>query len=156
MMPLSEEMLAAAQLALNEHVAPMVDDQWAASALRSVDVILRHLQARVPGEGPMLHADTRDLAEVLDAVAEALDAGESVREFRREAQDVLDGYASVGDLAALNCKGRQIVDDLLHACRKRGDEGAAAGAHGILRAYLMRRVERESPYFFPVYVGRPV
>jgi hypothetical protein len=152
MMPLSEEMLAAAQLALKEHVAPVVEDEWAASALRSVDVILQHLQARVPGEGPMLHADTRDLAEVLAEVADVLDAGEIVAAFRQEAQALLNSYASVGDLAAFNCKGRQIVDDLLHECRTR----KAEAAHGKLRAYLMRHVERESPYFFPVYVGRPV
>jgi hypothetical protein len=152
MMPLSEAMLAAAQLALKEHVAPVVEDQWAASALRSVDVILQHLQARVPGEGPMLHADTRDLADVLANVSQALGAGDVIQAFGQEAQTLLDGYASVGDLAALNCKGRQIVDDLLHVCRKR----QADEAHAKLHAYLMRHVERESPYFFPTYVGRPV
>ncbi|MEY2925859.1 MAG: hypothetical protein RL367_336, partial [Pseudomonadota bacterium] len=136
MMPLSEQMLAAAQLALKEHVMPLVEDQWAASALRSVDVILQHLQARVPGEGPMLHADTRDLADMLGTVADALDVVAVIDPFRQEAQELLAGYASVGELAALNCKGRQIVDDLLHECRKR----KADGSHALLRAYLMRHL----------------
>ncbi|MFX8708251.1 hypothetical protein ABTM42_20450, partial [Acinetobacter baumannii] len=61
MMPTTEQMLAAVQLALREHVAPQVSDQWAQSARRSVDVILNHLQVRTADEGPLLHVDTQEL-----------------------------------------------------------------------------------------------
>jgi hypothetical protein len=153
MMPTAKQMLEAAQLALREHVVPQVDDQWAESALRSVDVILSHLQVRVVIEGPMLHADTSELVVLLDQVKNALDhAHEGLDAFLAEAPGLLEGYAPVDDLAALNTRGRAVVDHLLHVCRTQNAEKV----HADLRAYLIRHADREAPLFFPTYVGRPV
>lgn len=167
MMPSVEQMLEAAQTALRDFVVPNVDDQWAASALRSVDVILSHLQARTPVEGPMLHADTGDLAILLASASAALELADArssdgtvivddLAAFARDAAATLAGYAAVADLALLNMRGRQLVDDLLLFCHARRDDGAAKAVHDDLRAYLMRHLERESAFFFPTYVGRPV
>lgn len=158
MMPKAEDMLAAVQLALKEHVVPIAEGhQWAASALRSVDVILNHLQARVPVEGPILHADTTELLELLGKAKTALgDTVEGQDAFLTEAPAVLAGYATVGDLHALNHRGREVVDLLLRHCHARKGEEATQAAHADLRAYLVRHTDRESPFFFPTYVGRPV
>ena len=150
-------MLEAAQKALKDFVVPQVEDQWAASALRSVDVILSHLKARAPIEGPMLHEDNGDLVEVLSDVKKKLSLDhEGLEAFLKKAPILLAGYASVNDLFALNEEGRVVVDDLLRACQNNKGESAADAAHQNLREYLLRHADRESPLFFPVFVGRPV
>ena len=156
MMPTAEQMIVAAQRALKDYVVPVVEDQWAASALRSVDVILSHLAARTPIEGPMLHEDNRELAALLGK-AETIGLGNAaISAFRAEAAELLDGYAPVADLFALNHRGREAVDGLLIACHARKGDAAIESYHDELRAYLHRHADRESPLFFPTYVGRPV
>lgn len=167
MMPSAEDMLLAAQTALRDFVTPVVEDQWASSALRSVDVILSHLAARTAIEGPMLYEDNRDLVAVLAgtaAVAALADGPASsggtiaaaIAVFEVRSDALLQGYPPVAELAAVNLMGRELVDDLLVACHALAGDAGAATLHDGLRAYLMRHVERESPLFFPIYVGRPV
>jgi len=151
-------MLEAAQLALREKVATVVTDQWAASALRSVDVILSHLQARVPVEGPMLYEDNRDLAAVLAEAAVALPGTEMAPEleaFAADEAELSQDYPSVNALSDLNIRGRTVLDDLLVFCHARRDDPTVANVHGQLRGYLNRHLDRERPFFFPVFVGRP-
>lgn len=156
MMPTTEQMLAAVQLALREHVVPQVTDQWAQSALRSVEVILNHLQARTPVEGPMLHADTQELLDLLGpAQARVGFDDDGLRAFLAEAPAVLAGYAPVDVLQALNHRGREALDRLLVHCHARND-AAADGYLVELRSWLLAHADRESGFFFPTYVGRPV
>jgi len=157
MMPTTQQMLAAIQLALQEHVVPKIDDQWAQSALRSVDVILNHLQARVPVEGPMLHEDSNELVSLLGTVAVRLGESDAALDaFLAEAPGLLEGYARVDALQALNHRGREIVDALLVRCHERKGEAAHDAVLADLRAYVLRHADRESGFFFPTYVGRPV
>ncbi len=157
MMPTTQQMLAAMQLALQEHVVPKIDDQWAQSALRSVDVILNHLQARVPVEGSMLHEDTSELVVLLGAAAEWLDDRDAVlNAFLTEAAAMLSGYARVDALQALNHRGREIVDTLLVRCHEHKGDTAHDAVLADLKAYVLRHADRESGFFFPTYVGRPV
>lgn len=157
MMPTTQQMLAAVQLALQEHVTPKVEDQWAQSALRSVDVILNHLQARVPVEGPMLHEDSGELIALLSGARDRLKSEDSgLRTFLAEAPGVLDGYPRVDALQALNHRGREVVDSLLHHCHAHKGDAAADAVHAELRAWLLVHADRESGFFFPTYVGRPV
>jgi len=159
MKPSVEQMLEAAQLALREKVATVVTDQWAASALRSVDVILSHLQARVPVEGPMLYEDNRDLAAVLNEAFAALPhtgMASAFQAFAADEEDFSRAYPSVTALSELNIRGRTLLDDLLVFCHARKDDPAIASVHGQLRGYLSRHLDRERPLFFPVFVGRPV
>lgn len=156
MMPTTEQMLAAVQLALREHVVPQVTDQWAQSALRSVDVILDHLQARAPVEGPMLHSDTQELVDLLGpAQARVGFEDDGLRAFLAEAPALLAGYARVDALQALNHRGREALDRLLVHCHARKDAASTAYLTD-LRAWLLRHADRESGFFFPIYVGRPV
>lgn len=157
MMPTTEQMLAAVQLALREHVVPQVDDQWAQSALRSVDVILNHLMARTPIEGPMLHEDSVELCSLLTKARAALAVDDAQLEvLLAEAPAVLSGYARVDVLQALNHRAREAVDRLLRICHGRKGNAAADEVRAGLRAYLLRHADRESGFFFPTYVGRPV
>lgn len=157
MMPTTQQMLAAVQLALQEHVVPKIDDQWAQSALRSVDVILNHLQARVPVEGIILHEDNRELVALLTTARDRLSHDEPVlAAFLADAPGLLDGYARVDALQALNHRGREAVDTLLHVCHARKGETAADAVHADLRAWLLKHADREGGFFFPTYVGRPV
>lgn len=165
MKPSVQQMLEAAQKALNEQVAPHVSDQWAASALRSVDVILSHLRARTPVEGPMLYDDNHDLAELLGWVGGAADLslvqvpelGTDIARFVLDARALAaSGYPAVDALCDLNIRGRDLVDALLLLCHSRADAGAAGTVHAALRAYLERHIAREHDFFFPTFVGRPV
>jgi hypothetical protein len=161
MKPSAEQMMEAAQQALRTLVAPNVNDQWAASALRSVDVILSHLRARTGTEGPMLFEDNKDLADLLSFVPPGLlgqDAAiaAALRAFLGEAEAVLVGYPAVAALADLNDRGRAVVDDLLLLCHRRQEDPETGRYHERLRAYLMRHLNRETPFFFPTFVGRPV
>lgn len=157
MMPTTQQVLASMQLALKEHVEPNLADKWAQSALRSVDALLTHLQARVPVEGPMLHADTQELLTILTSAQERLGPGSAeLDRFVSEAPDVLAGYASVEALQALNHRGREAVDALLRLCHDHGARDGAGEVLGELKAYLGRHADRESSFFFPVFVGRPV
>jgi hypothetical protein len=162
MLPCAEVMIEAARKALQDFVMPVVDDQWAASALRSVNVILARLAARTPAEGPMLHEDVGDLATTLSEATRGLppDANtlaQSIARFGENAAALLSGCPPIAALAALNDTGRQLIDDCLLLCHARRDEAGVEEAHAALRAYLMRHVERESFFFFfPVFVGRPV
>ncbi len=165
MKPSTQRMIEAAQQALRELVVPHVTDQWAASALRSVDVILGHLQQRVPVEGPMLYEDNADLARLLgDALAmpgfdlaKEGQLGADIGRFVADAQALSGvGYPTVDTLCDLNIRGRELADRLLHVCHRRADAGAAGEVHRALRAYLERHIARERAFFFPVFVGRPV
>jgi hypothetical protein len=167
MQPSVEQMLEAAQLALREKVAPVVTDQWAASALRSVDVILSHLQARAPVEGPMLFEDNRDLAEVLSGAAKNLPlAGAKITDgtsmdmalagFVTAAAALAQNYPSVLALSELNIRGRTLLDELLLFCHARKNDPQTEAVHESLRGYLHRHLDRERPFFFPTFVGRPV
>ncbi|GLR65691.1 hypothetical protein GCM10010909_03690 [Acidocella aquatica] len=166
MKPSVEQMLEAMQLALREKVSPVVSDQWAASALRSVDVILNHLQARTPVEGPMLYEDNRDLAAVLEGAGGLSLAGEmasngdvlakALAGFAADVAESAQGYPAVAVLSALNVRGRYLLDDLLRVCHARRGQPGVERVHTALRGYLDRHIERERPFFFPTYVGRPV
>ncbi len=166
MKPSVEQMLEAMQLALREKVSPVVSDQWAASALRSVDVILSHLQARTPVEGPMLYEDNHDLAAVLAEAADLNLAGEITSEnvaltaalagFAADVKAMAQGYPAVSALSALNVRGRFLLDDLLRVCHARKGQPGVEQVHAALRLYLDRHIDRERQFFFPTYVGRPV
>ena len=157
MMPTTREVIASMQLALKEHVEPQLTDKWASSALRSVDALLNHLQARVPVEGPMLHEDSVDLLPILQAAKNATEAAiPALDTFLSDAPDVLRGYASVERLQAINHTGREAVGVLLE--NGQGAEGNERLMQVLkdLKAYLRRHAEREIAFFFPVFVGRPV
>lgn len=157
MMPTAQQVLASMQLALKEHVEPRLEDKWALSALRSVDALLNHLQARVPVEGPMLHEDTKDLLAILADAPPALAASvPALGRFLADAPEVLAGYPAVQTLQALNHKGREAVGALLEMCHADPADKSLAGLHEALRAYLHRHADREGAFFFPVFVGRPV
>lgn len=161
MKPSIQDIIEAAQKALREKVVPVVEDQWAASALRSLDAIFSHLHARVPVEGPMLFEDNLELVDIisgltidlsgkpgLDSAANAfLSAAARLREI---------AYPSVDMLCDLNIQGRTVIDDLLLLCIGKKDEGEYGRTHQKIRAYLDRHIERERSFYFPTFVGRPV
>ena len=59
-------------------------------------------------------------------------------------------------LLAFNHRGREALEGLLLHCQARKGEADADAVHADLRGYLLRHADRESAFFFPVYVGRPV
>ena len=162
MKPSVQDILAAAQKALQEKVAPVVEDPWAASALRSMDAILNHLQARVPVEGPVLYEDNEEITAILSTLDIDLASAdpalaEDVRRFLGAAATLKEtAYPSVDRLSDLNIQGREVIDKLLRLCIARQDQGSFGETHATIRAYLDRHIERETAFYFPTFVGRPV
>ena len=67
MRPTSPDLIAGVADALEWQVLPVVQDQWAASTLRSAMQLLRHLALRVEQEPRILVEEARDLRGVLQA-----------------------------------------------------------------------------------------
>jgi hypothetical protein len=161
MKPSVQQLIKATQESLREKVVPVVEDQWAASTLRSVDLILSHLHARTQIEGPMLFEDNKELVALMTNLEVPLDglpeiATKATLFLDRASNVSSEEYPTVDTLAELNILGRGLVDDLLNLCISRPDIAPYAHLHKQLQHYLIRHVEREREFYFPTFVGRPV
>jgi len=162
MKPSTQDIIAAVQQTLKEKVAPLVDDPWGASALRSVDAILQHLHARVPVEGPVLYEDNDDIVSLLsslriDLASDDASLDQEIQQFLKAAANLKEtAYPNVDRLADLNIQGRELVDKLLRLCVAKQGQASYRETRVNIRAYLDRHIERETAFFFPTFVGRPV
>ena len=65
MRPSSKEIIRGISWVLDKRVAPHATEAWAASSLRSISGLLKHLAVRVELEGPLLAEDNADLRALL-------------------------------------------------------------------------------------------
>ena len=157
MRPTSRELLESIRWALDEKVAPAVQDRWAASTLRSVRTLLDHLVVRVECEHELAAATHDDLRTVLTEARALLDdaASEPWSSLRAELDTALSD-----DAAPLETQSAQLLDlcdRLLRALRSH-PAGIPAGTgehvHSLLTAFLARQIERERPLFMPAFMGK--
>jgi hypothetical protein len=161
MRPSARQLIEGIDWSLQNRVAPVTEDKWAASTLRSTHCLLQHLAVRVDQEGQLLHEDNADLRTVLGAVAARLTGAPWARE-RSAVEAALarawreaGAYPTVASMSDENESMRGVVDDLvsvLHGAAP--DQRAVAdGALGDVDAYLARRREREQPLFMPAFMA---
>ena len=166
MRPTSRELIDGIIEVLDERVAAVVEDRWAASSLRSIRCLLVHLAARVCIEGQVLHDDNADLRAVLALAADRIDCSTAWPDLAEEIRNALDrawrqpdAYPTVESLAEENLFLRALVDRLLQQLlvnRVAADTPADDDLVDLLaevRAYVRRQIAREQPMFMPAFAG---
>ena len=159
MRPTVRELVAAIAAALESQVEPMVQDQWAASVLRSAVQLLGHVGQRVEAEPRILLEDNTDARRVLGTIAARLENASLPQAMRAAITEALQAPpADWHDLAALSAgnRGLQRAIELIlrhrEVLQQTADHDRTASE---LRAYLMRRLAREHDLFFPCFTGAP-
>jgi hypothetical protein len=159
MRPTSRELLEGIAAALERQVAPVVQDKWAASVLRSAVQLLAHLGVRVEDEARLLSEDNADARRVLEPLSRRIVAGGSAGALRAALDEALrpDDSAAWDTLALAACNDRyQSAIELLVRHRELLAQVTGDGtAHEELRAYLQRRLAREQHLYFPSFLGPP-
>jgi hypothetical protein len=161
MRPSARQLIEGIDWSLQNRVAPVTDDKWAASTLRSTHCLLQHLAARVDQEGQLLHDDNVDLRSVLGAVAVRLVDAAWAPE-RSRVEDALarawresGAYPTVATMNDENEFLRGVIDGLVVALHgvAPDQQGVADGALADIDGYLTRRREREQPLFMPAFMS---
>ena len=164
MRPSARQLIESVDWALQEKVAPTVEDKWAASALRSAHCLLQHLSVRVELEGQLLHDDSADLRTVLAGLPATLDGAPADHggDLRKAIAGVLDrrwrdegAYPTIASLSEENIALREVADDVIRRLRAEpvAADDAGRAALSELEAYVHRRLQREQPLFIPAFLA---
>jgi hypothetical protein len=152
MKPTAKQLVEGITWSLDTKVAPVVEDTWAQSTLRSVRCLLLHLSQRVEQEGQLLFDDNADLREVLRHVDDLLPAGS---DWRPVIDDVLSrewrpagAYPTVVSMTEENDALRSVVEGLLS-----GDARGDGAARTELEGWARRRLLRDQPMFMPAFMA---
>lgn len=160
MRPTSRELLEGIAAALERQVAPVVEDKWAASVLRSAVQLLTHLGVRVEDEARLLIEDNADARRVLESLSQGIASGGSAGAPLRAAVDeaLRPDESAAWDtqaLAACNERHQAAIELLLRHRALLVQVTGGVTAHEQLRAYLQRRLSREQHLYFPSFLGAP-
>ncbi|WP_220187740.1 hypothetical protein [Pseudonocardia pini] len=146
MHPGVDEALESIVAAVEQDIAPHVENEYAASMCRTVAQMLRSVRVRVAEELPTLVADNAELRELLTAHADrladrsALDA--AVRaSAERTAPSLEELYADAEALRAALTTLIEAVPDSTDPTRK------------AAREYLRHSLDRERPWMVDAFTG---
>ncbi|HJP40771.1 MAG TPA: hypothetical protein QGF35_03590 [Dehalococcoidia bacterium] len=165
MRPSSKEIIDGISWVLNNRVAPHATEAWAASSLRSVAGLLKHLSVRVESEGQILSEDNSDLRALLMNVAARLGDGSGTSQWTAEVRASLDkewratgSYPTVGSLEEENYALNSHLEKFMHLLHDAGAgirESETTEIEADVGAYLKRQMERERPLYNPPFTGPP-
>ena len=159
MRPTSTELIASVADALETQVLPAIQDQWAASTVRSAMQLLRHLALRVEREPQILQAEAADLHHVLQATAVIL-AAPALTDLRALVDQALAlPQPAVWDVPAMAQRDEQcltVVENLLAARSQLDQSLGTASPRASLVAYLERRLLRERELVEPFRTTQPI
>ena len=159
MRPTNSELIASIVTALEQQVAPTVQDKWAASVLRSTTQLLNHIALRFEHQGAVLIADNEDVRQVLEAIAPRLADSAEGAQLHAVIEKVLQlPEVAAYDTDALDARNeayQEAVEELLRRRERLIELTGDLGVVQALRAYLKRRLDREHPLYFPVFSGSP-
>lgn len=164
MKPSAKSIIDGISWVLDNRVAPHATEAWAASSLRSISGLLKHLSARVELEGPLLAEDNADLRALLSGATTRLDGG-SLRTLKKEVTATLErewrnpeAYPTVASLEEENEALNEHVERLIHVLHDDAapiDAQARAKLEAEITDYLKRQRERERPLYVPAFTGPP-
>jgi hypothetical protein len=164
MRPSSKSIIDGISWVLDKRVAPHATEAWAASSLRSISGLLKHLSVRVELEGPLLAEDNADLRAVLSDATTRLDGG-SLRALKSEVAATLErewrnpgAYPTVASLEEENEALNEHVERLIHVLHDDAapiDAQERAELKSEIADYLKRQRERERPLYVPAFTGPP-
>jgi hypothetical protein len=165
MRPTIKEIADGMSWVLDERVAPITEDKWASSYLRSIHGLLKHISARSELEADILWNDIVDQRELLNEVANLNSSNEAWQNLMTASRDALDHswfdadrYRSVPDMEAENLRYRELVAELVVAIHEQptglGD-AERNSLHELVTSYLRRQLARERPLYAEAFSGRP-
>lgn len=164
MKPTAKQLIDSVTWSLDERVAPLIDDKWGSSTLRSVRCLLQHLSTRVDIEGQVLFDDNADLASTATEIVQSLASASGPLAERRDAFAEVGSrqwrepgaYPSIASMTEENDARRDALDQLLRALDP-GEDGlepeVRANVLGLADAYLRRRLQRDQPMFAPAFMA---
>jgi hypothetical protein len=160
MRPSTHELLESIAVALERQVAPVVEDKWAASVLRSAVQLLGHLAVRTEGEARVLRDDNADARQLLEAIAPKLavdrpDAAQLRVAVAQALQSEEVPLCDTADLASRNDSYQSAIELLIRNRDLVRELTRDSSTHEELRAYLKRRLAREHHMYFPSFTGPP-
>lgn len=159
MRPTTRELISAIVTALEQEVAPLVQDKWAGSVLRSATQLLNHLSLRVEDEARVLIEDNKDVRRVLETIYRSLTVNAQMASLRAAVEEALQATESPHhDVVALDARNEAYlvaVEKLLKHRNLVRQETGETSVHEQLREYLRRRLKREHHLYFPVFTGPP-
>jgi len=158
--PTTKQLINSISWSLDNKVAPMTEDKWAASTLRSVRCLLTHLATRADLEGQLLFDDNIDLRDTLRRVETVLAPvspalGAAISDVLRKEWRSPDEYPTVVSLTAENDAMRSVADVVLVALRAGDvvDEHIRTEARGEVESWVRRRLVRDQPLFLPAFMA---
>jgi CheY-like chemotaxis protein len=159
MRPTTRELIDAIVTALEQEVAPLVQDKWAASVLRSATQLLNHLSLRVEDGARVLIEDNKDVRYVLETVYRSLSVNADTASLRAAVEEALKATESPHhDVAALDARNEAYLVAVETLLKHRSLVRQATGGTSVqeqLREYMRRRLKREHHLYFPVFTGPP-
>jgi hypothetical protein len=172
MRPSPEELLASLRVSLNDVILPNVADRWARYMGTAMDLMLQHLQLRLAGELDAITEDSRDMSEVIAAIAAtASAAGQRASGTERGRWESLLDLLAAGPAAAaaddrladatqVNEALRAQVVDLLRWLDTSDDSGLGPAGQDTVRAIsddlhrlIRRQVDRTQPLVKPLFMS---
>jgi hypothetical protein len=159
MRPTTRELIDGIVTALEHQVAPVVQDKWAASVLRSATQLLNHIALRAEDEARVLIEDNLDVRQVLEAIRPRLAGKADIGPLHAAVEEALKAAEPAShDVVGLGARNDAYLAAVEKLVRHRGlvrqaTEGASV--HEQLRGYLRRRLKREHHLYFPVFTGPP-
>ena len=147
MYPDVDDLLASVIDTFEQHIAPHVDDEYAASLCLTVAELLRSVRVRVAREGEALAEDNAELADLL--VDLRLHVPPDVIALVDEAlASPLDGYPSVARLQRKAEELRRALAAAIESLPDPDHPGRVAA-----RAYLTNNLRRQEPWLVQAFVG---
>ena len=165
MRPTSKEILDGISWVLNERVAPVTEDKWASSYLRSIRGLLEHVSARCETEAEVLYNDLADQRALLGRVCDLETQDPAWKTLQASVREALDrrwfdpeGYHTIAEMEAENLRYRELIADLITAIHDRSEGVDATLRKNLHRQsvdYLRRQMARERPLYGGPFSGRP-
>ena len=165
MRPTIKEIVDSMSWVLDDRVAPITEDKWASSYLRSIAGLLKHISTRSELEADILFEDLADQRKLLTAVAGVQADDSAWQHLSTRVREALDTqwfdsekYRSVADMEAEGLRYRELISELIVAIHEHpaglGD-GERDALYDSTVKYLRRQLSRERPLYAEPFSGRP-
>jgi hypothetical protein len=165
MRPTIKEIADGMSWVLDERIAPITEDKWASSYLRSIRGLLKHISARSELGADILWDDIVDQRGLLDQVTNLNSSNDVWQNLLKASRDALDHpwfdadrYRSVPDMEAENLRYRELIEELVVVIHEQPTglmDAERSALHQLVTRYLRRQLARERPLYEEAFSGRP-
>ncbi|MFA5632206.1 MAG: hypothetical protein WC997_11880 [Porticoccaceae bacterium] len=151
-----KELVDSIVIALDDQIRPLIkEDKWAASTLRSVTLLLRHISVRVEEEPHVLGSDNIDSCQVLKTIRPLVADDVELERLIDEVLNLPVPFCDIVSVVSYNQRCQMVAERLLQYCAAMRGTAGGDTIRRELRAYLRRRLDRESHLYFPLFTEPP-